>query len=295
MHIKTNIETNGVHLAILAVCPLLMFINTIPNAIFYLIVTAVCFLASTALCLLLNKYIGKTIKIFVTAMVSTVIVTIINVVLDKVNLFGLHASEVLYFTVLSAVILSIEVYYISTKALVGNYFIKLLLSLSAFAAILLIFSIPREILGNGTFFGKAIAGFTAIDFFATIAFDLLWLGLIGAFAELIYHTFTKWYGARKIAYQKFVKLVRNEKEFQYDSLRRQKLLVSPVDIKYVDGEEIKTITDKSNENEVATIETEEEEEQEEAPVKKKHKKFKFSRETKEEKVYDQTKKGVDKK
>lgn len=293
MHIKTNIETNVVHLALLAMCPLLLFINTTLYALGYLLVTAVCLLLSALLCSALNKYLDKNIKVFVTAICSTIVVTILQLLLSKVQIPWLPNNETLYYAVLSTVILSIDTYFIATKALVGNVFIKLLLTLAAFASIIMPYSIIREILGNGSLFNLKISSMPEIDFFSSIAFDLILLGLIGVVAEIIYHAFTKWYSTRKIAYQKFVKMVRNEKEFQYDKLRRDNLLVSPVEINHATDEEMQTITDRSNENLVAIEDkpTEPEDDDDNEPKKKKrNKKLKFSKETKEEKVYDQSKK-----
>ena len=292
MHIKTNIETNVVHLALLAMCPLLLFINTALYAIGYLLVTAICLLFSTLICNALNKYLDKNIKIFVTAIISTIIVTLLQLLLSKFKFWWMPNNETLFYAVLSAVILSIDTYFIATKALVGNVFIKLLLTLAAFASIIVPYSIIREIFGNGSFFNIAIPIMPEIEFFSSIAFDLILLGVIGVVAEIIYHTFTKWYSSRKIAYQKFVKMVRNEKEFQYDKLRCDKLLVSPGEINHATDEEMQTIADRSNENLVAIEEKQEEvEEDDDEPKKKRrNKKLKFSKETKEEKVYDQSKK-----
>lgn len=292
MHIRTNIETNVVHLAVLAMCPLLLFINTIVDALVFLVITTVCFLVSTMICSLLNQYLSKPIKIFVTAMISTVLVTILNFVLSKLNAYGLASNNAYYFAVLSCAILCIEIYYINTKALVGNILIKIFLTVSAFASIIMIYSIPREIFGNGSFLTFKISGFEKIDFFSTMAFDLIWLGILCAVAELVYGVFVKWYNNRKISYQKLIKMVRNEREFQYDKLRRKKLLASSFEMNHVDSDTIKNITDRSNENLTPIEQSEDEttEEVEEVSSKRKNRKLKFSKETKEEKVYDKKQK-----
>ncbi len=299
MHIRTNIELNMVHLAVLAVCPFMMVALTAKQTLLLVLSTAVCFFVSAFLCYALNKYLTRNIKIFVTAILSAFIITLLNFILKKFTILGFEASNLNFFAVLSTVVLCVDIFYIDTQAVVNNYLVRIVLLLASFAVISLVYAIIKEILGFGTLFETNINNFSGIDFCKTATFGLLLLGIIAIIAEIIYRAISATLGDKKIAYQKFVKLIREEKEFQYDNLRRNKLLASEVQTNRVNDEVMDKIKEKINSNEVGVIEEEKEEEEvvEETSKKKrktkKNKKLKFSKEAKVEKLFDKNKQEED--
>ena len=301
MHIRTNIELNMVHLAVLAVCPLMVVTLTAKTALLLIFATFICFIISAMLCYALNKYLSRNIKIFITAILSTFIITLINLILERTPILGFAASDINFFAVLSTVVLSVDIFYIDTKAVVNNYLLRVLISVLSFALILFVYSMIKEALAYGTLFESKISSFDGVEFCESITFGLILLGLIAIVAEIIYRAINTFAGDRKIAYQKFVKMVREEKEFQYDTLRRNKLLASDVQTNRVDDEAMDRIIDKTNDNEVGVLDDskveEKEEEVEETNVKKrktkKNKRLKFSKEAKVEKLFDKNKQEED--
>ena len=126
MHIKSNIELNIVHLAVLAICPLMFVMTNATEALFFVSATAVCFLISVFVCFVFNKYLSKSIKIFITAILSTFLITIFNLLLDKFNILNLKASNLNFYAVLSTIVLSVDVFYIDTKARHKKYFANIM-------------------------------------------------------------------------------------------------------------------------------------------------------------------------
>ena len=293
MHIKTNIELNMVHFAILAICPIMFICSNATDYAVLLALTVVSVLASAFVCSVFNKVLTKNVKIFITALISALIVTVANYMLTKNSILGISASDKYIYAVFASVVLGIDLFYVDTKALVESFFVRVCLTVFVFAVSLMMYSILKEFLSVGTVFEYKLLKFKGVKFFGSITFSFILLGLISVLIESVYRVITKKVADQKIAYEKFVKTVRNEKAFQYDTLRREKLLTSEVEIKYLGGEEAEAVVDKLNTNQVIEeTSTEDQKDQAEEPVKKKkNKKLKVSKEAKVEKVYDKNKKG----
>lgn len=292
MHIRTNLEANVIHFATLAICPLLAITLTLENSLFFILATAVSLLISAFVCSVFNKYLSKNMKIFVTAILSTFIVTICNFYLSTIDnspLLGSVSEYESYYAILSTIILSIDIFYIDTKALVNHYFLRVLKSIFMFATILAIFATLKEFLSTGNVLGKQIFKFAGYEFFETITFDFIFLGLLCVFAQMLYSVYEEKVSNKRISYEKLVKKIRNEKLFQYDSLRRKGLLDADVTTNDVTEEEVDEIKEKQNENTQILEEDiiDEPETEEESPKKKKKKKknrkLKVSKEAKDAK------------
>ena len=288
MHIKTNVEMSFVHIIILAICPLMLVMTNLNQALYYVAATAVCFLISAFVCLVFNKYLSNTVKIFIVAVLSTFLVTVFNYAVETYKILGLTVQENSFFAVITTIVLSADIVYIDTKAKVNNFFSKLLLVVVLYAVLTLTFAAIKEFLAFGTILGKQLFVYKGYEFFKTITFDLILLGLICFVAEFINRAITKRVNEKRVTYQKFIKKIRNEKVFQYDTLRRKKLLISEIDTNRIDGDKIEEIKEKESENEVVEAEEKANPEEEIQPQKpkKKNKKMNFSKETKVEKVYD---------
>ena len=294
MHIKSNIEHNVIDVVILAICPLMLVMTNAMSALYYIVATAFCFIISAIFCLIFNKFLSKTMKVFITAVLSTFLITIFNFLVSKYNILGLSASDDNYYAVLSTVVMSIDIYYIDIKAAVNNYFARVLNSIFVFAIISLIFIIVKEFLSIGTVFGWKPFAYSGYEFFNTVTFNFIWMALLCAISEIVFRAIIKKVQDRSMAYAKLLKQIRNEKIFQYDSLRRQKLLTSDVDIKYVDDVELEAIQEKENDTKSLADLVEEPEEEEDKPkttIKKKKSKLRVSKEAKVQHVFDRTVKG----
>lgn len=296
MHIKTKMEMSFVHIAVLAVCPLMLVMTNLNQALFFILSTALCFLLSSFVCYAFNRFLSRSLKIFIVAILSSFLVTILNFAIENYSVLGLTVEENSFFTVITTIILSTDVVYIETKALVKNFFLKQLRVIFTFAVIMAIYAVGVEFLSYGTILDRKIFKYNGFKFFETITFALIWLALICFVAELIRCVIAKRVQERNIAYQKFVKKIRNEKVFQYDNLRRKKLLISEIETNNIDGEKIEEIKEKESENEVVDMEEiketattnspAENEEPKNSSKKKKNKKIKVSKEAKVEKVFD---------
>lgn len=289
MHIKTNIETSFIQIVVLAVCPILLMVNSASSSLYYICATAVCFLLSTFVCFVFNKYMSKTIKIFVTAVLSTFAITVFNFFAEKYGILGIKVSDESYFAVLSTIILSVDNVYLEIRALVNNFFIMSLRTILVFALITFVYGVFKEFLAFGTIFDKQIIKtFMGNKFFDTLVFDFVFLGVLCAVCEIIYRAIMKKINQKHMLYEKYVKKIRNEKKFQYDELRRKKLLATAIETNKIGGEDAEAIKEKENENQVVVVEepTEKQEETKETPKKKKkkNKKLKVSKGAKVERL-----------
>lgn len=299
MHIKSNIELNLVHLTTLAICPLLAVLMDAKVGLFFAVATTLCFLCSAFICFVFNKFLSRTMKIFITAICSTFIVTMINFVVGHFDIFGIAASDMNYFAVLSTIVLSVDIYYIDTKANSNHYFSRVMLCIAMFVGLVLLFAFVKEFLGFGTILGLKVFNYSGLAFFKTITFDFIWLGLVCALVDVIYRTVGNAYKEKRMTYEKYVKQIRDEKAFQYDNLRRQKLLKTEIEVKRIADEEAEEIERKANENKAIVEETPEDETVEDdadgkkkKKKKRKNKKLKVSKEAKVEKALDKaTKEG----
>lgn len=296
MHLRTNIEMSFVHIAILALCPLMFVMEHADYAVYFILATCVCYFISAIVCLIFNKFFSRSVKVFVTAILSVFIVTLFEFVIEKYSIFGLTMAvhEDGAFAIISTTILSIDITYINTKAVAKNYFWKIVRAMFVFAVMGFAYSIMKEFLAFGTVFGHRLFGFSGHAFCQTMAFNWLWMGIIAFVAEVINRAISKKITDKQIAYQKLLKKIREEKVFQYDSLRRQKVLISQMETNKIDGEKVEEIVEKESANEVVDMEeiTEKPEGEGDAPVedakskKKKKKKLKVSKQAKVEQVFE---------
>lgn len=296
MHIKTNIEMTFIHFVILAICPLLLVVQSVNDAVYYMAAVTVCFLVCAFICFVFHRYFSKTVKVFVTAILSTFLLTIFNYYVDANNYFGLTITNDGFLAVISTMILSADIIYVDNQTASNNYFLKILRTVFVFALITFIYAVVKEFLAYGTIFTKSVTAYSGLSFFRRITFNLVWISVIASGAELISRTISKRIENRAIEYQKLVKKIRDEKAFQYDNLRRNNLLASNIETNKIDGDKVEEIIEKESENEVVEIEEiVSEEDKVVRPVrktKKKRKKLKVSKEAKVEKVYDrQTEEG----
>ena len=247
MHIKTNIEHNMIQIIILAICPLLLVVNTVTQAVFFIFATGVCFIVSAFVCGLFNRYFSKNIKIFVTAVLSSFIIAILDFLLKKEPKFGLESNSDCFYAVLSVICLCLDIYCIDSKSIVKLHMIKTFITTGIFAGILLVYGMIIEILGYGSFFGGKIM--EGNEFFASITFKFILLGILTVVADYIYRYYQTKANEKKMAYEKYVRKIRDEKLFQYDELRRKKLLTSKIEINNVKEDFIQIIEQKNAENE----------------------------------------------
>ena len=299
MHLRTNIEMSFVHIAILALCPLMFVMEHADYALYFILATCACYFISALVCLVFNKFFSRSVKVFVTAILSVFIVTLLDVVIEQFSLLGLTMAvhEDGAFAIISTTILSIDITYINTKAVASNYFWKILRAMIVFAVMGFVYSTVKEFLAFGTIYKSQIfESFPGHAFCRTMAFNWLWMGIIAFVAEVINRAISKRITEKEIAYQKLLKKIRNEKVFQYDTLRRQKALISEMETNKIDGEKVEEITEKESANEVVDMSeiTENQEGSEngstetveDKKAKKKRKKLKVSKQAKVEQVFD---------
>ena len=248
MHIKTNIEHNMIQIIVLAVCPLLMVVNNLTQALFFAATTSICFIASAFVCGIFNRYFSRNIKVFVTAVLSSFIVAIIDYFLQQTPDFILQANQDCFYAVLATICISLDVYCIDSKSIIKLHMIKTFIDCGIFAGILGTLAALVEIFGNGTILGIHLFNISVGAFFQTITFKLILLGIITIVADSIYRARQKRLNERKITFEKYVRKIRDEKMFIYDDLRRKKLLTSKVEINNVNQDFVEEINQKNAEN-----------------------------------------------
>lgn len=259
MHIKTNIEHNIIQVAVLAICPLLLVLNSVGQALFYILSTSVCFFISAMVCKFYSKQFSRNVKIFVTAVISTFVLTILNFALKKHTILGLETPEDSYYTVLSTICLCLDAYFIDNESETKNYLFTILFDCIVFGVLVLVFTIFVELFSNGSFFGlKIFGGYSGNAFFTGLPFKLILLGTLCVIADYGYRVYQEKKNEKKITLEKYVKKIRDEKYFQYDELRKKKLLVSKIEYKNVNEAQAEEINQKLAENQ--SLETEEDKE-----------------------------------
>ncbi len=248
MHVKTNIEHNIIQVIVLAICPLLLVVQSATQALFYMLATSICFIISSIVCFVFSKFMSRNVKIFITAILSTFIITIINFLLKDVSLWDLSSSDYHFFAVLTTVCLCIDVYFIETKSVVPHYLPKVFMDSVLFSLLLFIYAFVLEFLSIGTVFGKTIPHYSGNEFFGSITFRFIWLGVLCIVADAIYRIYMRRTDKKKMTYQKYIKKIRDEKEYQYNELYRKKLLTSDVEIKRIAEDKIDELNQKVSEN-----------------------------------------------
>ena len=256
MQVKSNIEQNIIQIIILAICPLIMVIDNLSQALFYALSTCICYVISAIICKVFNKYLSKNLKVFLTAIISTFVLTIFNYIIGKNKILGLETPTSSYYSVLATICLCLDVYFLDKKTDKKLFLFKLLYDCILFSVVLLVFAIFVELLGHGSLFLAPVSkNFKGNVFFTSLSFKFIFLGIINFILDTSYKARQAKAYEKKITLNKYVKRIRDEKFFQYDTLRRKKLLASKIVVNNVNEEKAEEIEQKLNENE--TIETEE--------------------------------------
>ncbi len=231
MRIKSKSELNFVHIAVLAICPLIMIILNLNDALAVLALTVLSFVLTLFICLVLVKNSNNNLRIFIGAFVASLVVVAYEL-LARQGIFSAIGREI-YFSILSTIILCIDPFYIDTKAKSKYYILKAMRLLLVFATILIVYVSAKEFLTFGRIAGIQLFGHNGYEFFGLIVFDFLLLGLLCAFFVRVSNFISSLYTQRRLVYNKYKTKVRNEKKFLYEHYRRNNLLSSEVVINKV--------------------------------------------------------------
>ncbi len=247
MHIKTNIEHSPVQIIVLAICPLLFAMTTVSEAIFFLCGTAACLIISQLFLMIFNRYLANDVKALLTAVISAMVVAVATIAVRE------YTDKVLpdnaYLIIFSTTILNAEFIYFSSKALKRHYFLNILKNLIIFSAIMVVYAVFKEFLSLGSVCDKQLFKFDGFSFCETIVFDLLWIAGLCALFDYTVRYIDKKRETKNMIYQKYVRIIRNEKAFQYDKLRREKLLANQIEVNRINKSDSEKIKQKVAENE----------------------------------------------
>lgn len=295
MHIKSKFELNFVHIAVLAVCPLISVGLSFMQGVTILILSVISFLFAALVNLVIFRKSSRNVKIFVVALVASLIATGYEL-LAKNGTFS-SIGNLAYFSILSALVLSIDLIYVDNNTRSVKFLWKMIRILIVYAFVLTVYCLLKELLSFGTVAGKRPFDFYGYEFFKTITFDFILLGLLCALINRITMLLVEVYTDRKMVYNKYKAKVRNEKAFLYDRYRRQRLLSSEVVINKI------STKDEDDENQTTDIDAEQsEKEKDKSRISKKSviknkpktkRKLKVSKEAKVERLFDRkgTKEG----
>lgn len=293
MHLKSKFELNFVHIAVLATCPLISIGLSFIQGVTILLLTTLSFLFAALVNIVIFKKSSRHIKIFIVALVSALIST--GYELLAKNGFFTQLGDVVYFSILSTIILSIDLVYVDNNSRSIKFLWKMVRILIVFSFVLTSYSFLKELLCFGMIAGRKPFDFDGYEFFKTITFDFLLLGLMCALINRITMLVVEYYNERKMIYNKYKVKVRNEKTFLYDYYRRKKLLSSEVITnkvsdknEEVEDESVKEKIEQPKKEEPAKVESDK------SVLKRKPKsKLKVSKEAKVEKLFDRkgTKEG----
>lgn len=250
MHIKTNIERSSVQIIVLAICPLLLVVSSVNDAILFVAGTVICLLISQIFLLLFNKYLSNNVKAMLTAIISSLLVIVASILIKDYT--DKTLPETAYFIIFSTTVLSAEFIYFRNKALTRHYFFSIFKILFIFALLMFVYAVIKEFLAFGTIYGKQLFKYAGNSFCKTMIFNLLLLGLLCALFDYVVRMIDKKYETKNMVYQKYIKIIRDEKAFQYDRLRREKLLTNEIEINRVNKVDAEKIEQKESENEAIT-------------------------------------------
>lgn len=255
MHIKTNVEHSSVQIIVLALCPLLFVVSSMVDAIFFMSGTILCLLISQFVILIFNKYLTNNVKAMITALISALLVIVSTILVkeytDKIM------PETSYFIIFSTTILNAEFIYFRNKAVMKRYFLSVLKIIFIFALLFMTYAAIKEFMAFGTLMEKSIFAFQGFEFCRTMIFNLLLLASLCALFDYVVRVIDKVHETKSMMYQKYVKIIRNEKSFQYDRLRRERLLTNEIEVNKLSKADSEKLKQKSSENE--TIESIQEE------------------------------------
>ena len=247
MHLKTNIEHSPVQIIVLAMCPLLFAMNSVNNAVFFLCGTILCLIISQLFLMIFNRYLTNDVKTLLTAIISAMLIVVATIAVRE------YTDKVLpdnaYLIIFSTTILNAEFIYFSSKALKRHYFLNVLKILIIFSLMTLVYAVVKEFLAFGTICEKQLFKFDGFVFCETIICDLIWIASLCAISDFIVRYIDKKIETKNMVYQKYVRIIRNEKAFQYDNLRREKLLANQIEVNMINKADSEKIKQKEAENE----------------------------------------------
>ncbi len=247
MHIKTNIEHSSVQIIVLALCPLLLVVSSMIDALFFMCGTILCLFLSQIVILIFNRYLANNVKAMLTALISALVVVVSSILIkdmtDKV------LPETSYFLIFSTTILNAEFIYFRNKAVTKHYFFSIFKISFIFTLLFMMYAVIKEFMAFGTLMEKQIFSFAGFEFCKTMIFNLLLMACLCALFDFVIRVIEKAYETKNMVYQKYVKIIRNEKAFQYDRLRRERLLANEIEINKLNKSDSEKLKQKSSENE----------------------------------------------
>ena len=288
MRIKSKFELNFVHIAVLAICPLIVTTVNFYNAFTVLILSLISLVLSSLVCLIIAKNSSKTLRVFIAALVSALVVT--GYELLVMNKIFEGSGNVSSFAILSSIVLCVDLFYIDTKVS-KNYLIKIFRLIAVYSFILMLYASLKELFVTGTIGGlKIINNYVAVDFFKMVTFDFLVLGLLCALVDRVVSLLVNLFNDYAMVYNKYKQKIRGEKAFIYEYYRRKKLLTSEVEINEVGKkEDSEDESDENDELEQEDKELKKEEKQKISEIKHKPKgksRLRVSKEARLEKMFD---------
>lgn len=247
MHLKTNIEHSSVQIITLAICPLLLAVSSINDAVFFACGTIICLIISQLFLMIFNRYLSNDVKALLTAIISAMIITVGSIAVKEFTDKVLPDNS--YLIVFSTTILNAEFIYFSNKAIKKHFFFNVLKNLIVFTLMMSVYSIVKEFMAFGTFYDKQLFKFDGFVFCQSVIFDLLWLASLCAAFDYCVRHIDRRIETKNMIYQKYIRIIRNEKTFQYDKLRREKLLANEIEVNKIGKNESEKIKQKEAENE----------------------------------------------
>ena len=247
MHLKTNIEHSPVQIIVLAICPLMLAVSSVNDALLMLSGTIICLTVSQLFLTLFNRYLNNDVKTLLTAIISAMLVVVASMLIKEYTEKVLPENA--YLMVFSTTILNAEFIYFNNKALKKHYFLNIAKILFIFSVMMVVYSALKEFMAYGSIYGKQWFEFSGFAFCETIIFDLLWLATLCALFDFIVRYIDKKRETKSMIYQKYVRIIRAEKAFQYDKLRREKLLANDIEVNRINKTDSEKIKQKEAENE----------------------------------------------
>lgn len=188
-----NNPINSVYLIALAVCSLILVLNSFYTALIFAIVVVSVFLISVSIVSMVEKLADKHIRFLLFALISAGLITILKVLssfiaIDEV----LYVGEVMEYAILPCLMLAIVPIYFENRLSIKEFFGEALLTCVGLLLMLCLTGCIVEILGYGTIAGVAISSsFTGMEFFKTPYAIMMIVATLAILFNIVRRTYLK--------------------------------------------------------------------------------------------------------
>lgn len=186
-----NNPVNSVYLTALAVASLVMFIDSLYQALVFTVVVVSVFLFATCIVAMIEKIADKNVRFLVFALICSGLITILKVVFQYVNIeLVVLMSEQINIAVVPCLLIGIVPIYFEDTLSVKQFFTTSLMMCVCVVVMLLTFGAAVEVIGYGSIIDKSIGAF-GVEFFKMPYGKFLIIALLTVACNMVRRAYLK--------------------------------------------------------------------------------------------------------